>query len=53
VQKTLEDPGHLAKMPEISAVAVNLDGATTDHGHDHGGFSEHETRHGSLPFFQL
>jgi uncharacterized protein len=34
-------------------VAVILDGATTDHEHDHGGFLKHETRPRLFVFFPL
>jgi hypothetical protein len=32
-------------------MAVNVDGATTDHEHDHGGFSEHQIRARLFSFF--
>ena len=34
-------------------MAVIVDGATTDHEHDHGGFTEHETRVRLFAFFPL
>jgi hypothetical protein len=40
-------------MPEILEVAVILDGATTDHEHDPGGFPEHKTPARLFAFFPL
>jgi hypothetical protein len=49
----LSYPGHLARMPEISEMAVILDGVSSDHEHDHGGFPNPRPGHGSLLHFSF